>query len=198
MEDARIVLHRRLSTKFVVIAFLLSFAPLTFLYIFSTNTATEMLIESLRNGLKEKSYLVGADIDRFFSQRERDVRILSQADVLEGTRIEDIIRYLTEIIQETPYLDDIDVINNDGIFIASSGEQNEQGKHILELHPTLEELFDDVRAGSQGQIFVSELLVTGQWPGIGFPDPHHRPYKHHRRKDASSRNQSRDGCENRC
>ena len=93
MEDARIVLHRKLSTKFVVIAFLLSFAPLTFLYIFSTNTATEMLIESLGNGLKEKSYLVGADIDRFFSQRERDVRILSQADVLEGTRIEDIIRY---------------------------------------------------------------------------------------------------------
>ena len=62
---------------------LLSLAPLMFVYVNATNTAADMLVASLQEDLKEKSFLVGADIDRYFSQREHDVRILSQADVLE-------------------------------------------------------------------------------------------------------------------
>ena len=167
----RIALHQRLSSKFVVIVFLLSFAPLSFLYFFSIDTAAEVLTDSLRDDLKEKSYMVGANIDRFFFERELDVRILSQADVLEGENIDAIIQYLTEIIHETPYLDDIDVIDSAGVFIASSGEQNEQGKHVLEMHPELEGLLEAVQTGSQGQIFVSNLMELDGGPGLAFLTP---------------------------
>ena len=163
-------MHRRLSTKLLVIG-LLALCPLLFLYYFASNTASEMLIESLRNDLREKSFLVGADIDRYFDQRERDVRTLSQADVLETNDIGHIIQYLTEIVSDTPYLDDVDVINIDGKIIASSGDQNERGQNVLDQHPSLRNLFARVRSAKQGDIFVSEVLILDGGPGLAFLTP---------------------------
>ena len=85
--------------------------------------------------------------------------------------IEKIIQYLTEVIQETPYLDDIDIINPNGIIIASSGEQNEKGKHVLELYPELQTLFSDSQMAQQGDIFVSNILELDSGPGLAFLTP---------------------------
>jgi len=164
-------LHKRLTTKFVAMALLLFLAPQVALFFYSSNTASEMLIESLRNDLKEKSFLVGADIDRFFQQRLHDVLILSQADVLETTKIGAIIQYLTEVIEATPYLDDIDVIDINGTIIASSGEQNEKGHNILQLFPSLRHPFVDLLISQQGDIFVSEILDLDGGPGLAFLTP---------------------------
>jgi hypothetical protein len=164
-------LHRRLTTKFVVMALVLFLAPQVFIYFYATRTASDMLIDSLRNDLKEKSFLVGADIDRYFDQRLHDVRILSQADVLEGVNTNAIIQYLTEIIDETPYLNDLDIINTEGIIIASSGEQNEKGQHILALHPSLKMIFSEIQKAKQGQIYVSEILPLDSGPGLAFLTP---------------------------
>lgn len=166
-----IPIYRRLTSKFVGMILLFTLCPLIFLYFFSVNIASEALLASLRNDLQEKSFLVGADIDRFFSQRERDVRILSQADVLEQDNINKIIKYISEIINETPFLDDIDVIDNDGIIIASTGEQNEIGKHVLSLFPSLKPLFNDIRMAKQGQVFVSGILNLDSGPGLAFLTP---------------------------
>ena len=171
MNKDQIPIMNRLTTKFVGIAVLLSLVPLLFLFYFSTSSARDMLVESLRDNLKEKSFLVGADIDRYFTQRVHDVRVLSQADVLEGDDIPSIIQYLTEVIQETPYLDDIDIIDSRGIVIASSGEQNESGKHILELYPELKKLFSDSQQANQGDIFVSNILELDAGPGLAFLTP---------------------------
>ncbi len=57
MAQNTIALHRRLTSKFVVMALLFFLVPQVFLYFFSSNTASEMLIESLRENLKEKAYL---------------------------------------------------------------------------------------------------------------------------------------------
>ncbi|MEE8057103.1 MAG: ATP-binding protein [Pseudomonadales bacterium] len=170
-SSSSIKLHKRLTSKFIGMAFLLSLLPLVFLYQYSTSTAEEMLIQSLQKDLTEKSFLVGADIDRYFTQRVHDVRVLSQADVLEGNNIQNIIQYLTEVIQETPYLDDIDIIDPNGIVIASSGEQNEQGKHILELYPELKTLFGDSQKASQGEIFISDILALDNGAGLAFLTP---------------------------
>jgi len=171
MASEKIYWHKRLTSKFLGIAFILSMLPLIFIYNYSINNATDMLTTSLRNDLKEKSFLVGADIDRYFEQRKHDVKILSQADVLEGESIEKIIQYLTEVIKETPYLDDIDVINPEGIVIASSGQQNEKGKHVLELYPQLNTLFSESQNANQGDLYVSNILELDNGPGLAFLTP---------------------------
>jgi len=171
MRSHEIPVHKKLGSKFFVITLLISLVPLAIVYVFSANSASNMLVESLRNNLKEKAFLVGADIDRYFHQREHDVRVLSQADVLEGDSIERIVQYLTEVIEETPYLDDIDIIDKNGFVIASSGEQNEKGKSARELYPGLLSLISAARNGKQGQILVSEVLELDHGPGIAFLTP---------------------------
>ncbi len=171
MPDNTIPSYRRLTPKFVGASLFLSLIPLIFLYFIASSNASQMLIESLRGDLKEKSFLVGANIDQFFNERYHDVRILSQADVLEAENTNAIIKYLTEIIEETPYLDDIDVIDIDGIIIASSGVQNEKGMHVIAQHPTLKSLFNDVRVAKQGEVFVSGILDLDSGPGLAFLTP---------------------------
>ncbi|MBL4740671.1 MAG: cache domain-containing protein, partial [Sneathiella sp.] len=146
-------------------------APQAILYFYSSNTASEMLVNSLKEDLKEKSFLVGADIDRFFNQRLHDVLILSQADVLESNEIDAMIQYLTEVIEATPYLDGLDVIDIKGNIIASSGEQNEQGSNVLQLYPSLRYIFVDLLAAKQGDIFVSEILKLDNGAGLAFLTP---------------------------
>ena len=167
----KIRFHRRLTTKFIGIAILITFMPLMLIYYFTVNTATSMLTESLREGLKQKSLLVGAGIDRYFTQREHDVRLLSQADVLEGDDVAAITQYLMEVIKQTPYLNDIDVIDSNGIIIANSGDQDENGNHVLEIHPKLKTLFNHSQAAQQGDIFVSDILPLDNGLGLAFLTP---------------------------
>ena|GEM_PF-3131512 len=161
----------RLTSKFLAMTLLLFLAPQVAMYYYTSNAASQMLVDSLRDDLKEKSFLVGADIDRLFDQRSTDVLILSQADVLETENVPAIIQYLTEVIEGTPYLDDIDVIQIDGTIIASSGEQNERGQNILQLYPELRHIFVDVLAGKQGDLFVSEILELDSGAGLAFLTP---------------------------
>ena len=131
MTSVRIPFRQRLSSRFVALMLLLTLVPLLALFVISSNLTSDVLTQSLASDLEEKAFLVGADIDRFWTQRENDARLLSQADVLESDNAAAIIKYLTEIIEETEFLDDIDVIDRDGIITASSGEQNERGVSIL-------------------------------------------------------------------
>jgi C4-dicarboxylate-specific signal transduction histidine kinase len=172
MAKNHIALHRRLTSKCIVMALLISLAPQSFLYFYSSNSASEMLIESLRNDLKEKAFLVGADIDRFFKQREHDVLTLSQADVLEGEDVDATSQYLAEIIQGNPYLDAIHVHDLDGMLISGSGEMNNLGMNLNQLHSSLGPLFEDSLFAVQGDVFVSEILELGSGePGIVFLTP---------------------------
>ncbi len=171
MKYQTIAPHRRLVTKFAAMAVFLSLIPQVVIYLLASQTTSSVLLETLRTSLEEKSFLVGAGIDRFFLQRERDVRILSQADVLEGSNLDAIIQYLTEVIEETPYLDDIDIIDTDGIIVASSGEQNERGEHVLTQRPSLESVFSAVTSARQGEVFVSHVLDLDKGPGLAFLTP---------------------------
>jgi hypothetical protein len=101
MKHGAIAHHRRLITKFVAMAMFFFLVPQAITYVLSSRSTSAMLLETLRVSLEEKSFLAGADIDRFFLQRERDARVLSQADVLEGDDLDAVIQYLTEITKET-------------------------------------------------------------------------------------------------
>jgi hypothetical protein len=67
MKHGAIALHRRLITKFVAMAVFFSLVPQAITYVLSSRSTSAMILETLRVSLEEKSFLVGADIDRFFS-----------------------------------------------------------------------------------------------------------------------------------
>jgi hypothetical protein len=47
-------------------AVFLSLIPQVVIYLLASQTTSSVLLETLRTSLKEKSFLVGAGIDRFF------------------------------------------------------------------------------------------------------------------------------------
>ena len=67
MKHGAIALHRRLITKFVAMAMFFFLVPQAITYVLSSRSTSAMLLETLRVSLEEKSFLAGADIDRFFS-----------------------------------------------------------------------------------------------------------------------------------
>ena len=101
--DFQIPVYKKLTSKFAAMVLVLFLAPQVLLYFYSSNKASDMLIESLSDDLKEKAFLVCADIDRYFDQRQYDVLALSQADILETDNVLAINQYLTEITEATPY-----------------------------------------------------------------------------------------------
>ena len=170
-QPSHIPLHRRLTSKFVAMAVLFTLAPLFFIYFFSVKTASDALVDSLRADLQEKSFLVGADIDRLLRQREHEIRVLSQADVFEHDDETAIASYLSKVHQESAYLNNIEVIGKDSLIIAGSGSNDEKGISILSIRPALEKIWMDTQNGKQGDVFVSEVMELDNGPGVAFLTP---------------------------
>ncbi|MBT5752491.1 MAG: cache domain-containing protein, partial [Rhodospirillaceae bacterium] len=170
-QPSHIPLHRRLTSKFIAMAIMFTLVPLFFIYFFSAETASNALIDSLRTDLQEKTFLVGADIDRLLEQRLHEIRILSQADVLEGDDATAITKYLNETHRESIYLDSIEVIGRDELIFAGSGSTDEKGLNILSLHPGLEAIFNHALDGKQGDVFVSEATELDSGLGVAFLTP---------------------------
>jgi hypothetical protein len=59
MAQESIALHRRLTSKFVAMALLFFLAPQVFLYFFASNTASDVLIESLSSPLTKSALDAG-------------------------------------------------------------------------------------------------------------------------------------------
>lgn len=51
MADPKIALYRRLNTKFIAMAFILFLLPQILLYFYTSNSASDMLVESLRKSV---------------------------------------------------------------------------------------------------------------------------------------------------
>lgn len=163
--------HRRLTIKFMGIAVLLFLAPQIFLYFYTTEKTSDLLISNLEEDLKEKAFLVGGNIDRFFRQRAYDVSIHAQAKPFEDGNLRDMYQYIKKILEDNPYLDDIDVLDIDGKIISSSSDQDILGENILENHPTLRELFFDLLKSELGALYVSDILLLDSGPGLAFLTP---------------------------
>ena len=97
-----------------LIAILSVLVPLIIFASISLYSSSQALTQVISNELKEKSILVAYDIDKFIAGRITNARVLSQADVLEGGKIKQIIQYLTEIVAADEWIEDIDIISPSG------------------------------------------------------------------------------------
>ena len=160
-----------LIAKYVVSGLAVSLLPLIMLYFIAAHYSSKMLIDSLSNELTEESYLVARDIDRVISQRIVNTRILSKADALKSNDIKRNNTYLTEIVSESIYLYDIDLINSSGNVIASSGTNYKSDLHFSNLGPQLNELFLSALQAKQGDVLVLYTVDLDGGPGVAFMAP---------------------------
>ena len=165
MKDSQ---NKQLSYESIISisAVLLVLIPLVAVVIVSIYSSSHALTNSLEKELEKQSILMGFSINAFLDERIVDARIISQADVLEQGNINKKIQYLTEIVKENQWIDDIDMVNTEGNIILSSGGQNEKGMLFWQNNKDYKNLFQAASKASQGQVFVSEATLIDSGFGI--------------------------------
>ncbi len=172
MPKHNISKERRLGIYFGLIAVFISFVPMFGLYLFASDSASQLLHRILSSELKQKAVLVATDIDRFYAERMDDIRVLSQADVLETDNHAAIAQYLAEVAEGSNHLKQITVATIEGVVIARAHKTPQQTDHLNESYPLLKKIFTQVLIAAQGDVYVSELTDTEQGgKGILFVTP---------------------------
>ena len=159
---------KSLSVRFLAVNFLVAVVPLlVFLYFTVPRTQTS-LANSLSGSLQTKAVVAAYGIDRFLEERVVEARVLSQADVLETADVAARIQYLTEVVEATPWIADIDIVSIDGVTICSSGDQNEKGLLAGDVLPGIGSVLRAASKGRQGEVFVSEAISIDSGTGLCF------------------------------
>ncbi|MCV6636969.1 response regulator [Candidatus Albibeggiatoa sp. nov. NOAA] len=148
-----------LSTKIILMALLLALIPLIITYFVASSLFTDTLINNIQQNLTAQAVQAGHSIDQFFHQRITDIKMLSQADLLEENDADKINQYLEEIQIENNLLHDIYVVSPTGEFIAAAKDKDKISKNIQSLNLSiLTHLFDKSLMSGQGDVLVSEAL----------------------------------------
>jgi len=160
-----------LETMISIAAVFAVLIPIVIFTLISLYSSSNALTNVIKQELQAQSVLVSYSINEFIDERIIDARVISQADVLEQENINSKIQYLTEIVHENKWIDDIDILSTDGTIVASSGVQNEKGNLFWWLHPEYEGLYLAAIKARQGQVYVSEATILDNGPGILFVTP---------------------------
>lgn len=172
MKSSKVIMKHLSSESIIAIVVIaLVLIPLVSFSMFSFYQVSQSLTNIIKQDIEAKSILVASDIDNFITERIIDARVVSQADVFEGDNVTAKSQYLTEVVAENKWINDIDVIDKTGIIIASSGTQNETGKLFWERYPIDRSLFLSVTRARQGQVYVSEAIPLDTGSGILFITP---------------------------
>lgn len=154
------LINKSINTKFVFLAIVSSAIPLLIVTFLSVSKSISSLEHLLAEELMNKASLVGDEIDDFFDQRISDIKVLSQADVLEDSDTQAAKQYFDEVLQANPMLNRLMVIDPQGNVSSSSGDQSLIGQSLGQINSDVSAMFSKVLAGTQGDVYMTDALKS--------------------------------------
>ena len=146
--------------KIRLLSSLICVIPVLVVSIYSVSSSTDTLKEVLAQELQAKASLVGKEIDSYFDQRQRDLLVVSQADVLEGADSETKGQYLNEIVQANPEISDYIILDKNAEPEVSA-KPNGYGSQWANAPDSLKTLIGEVfKSGAQGDVFLTDAVKT--------------------------------------
>ncbi len=149
---------RSLATKLVALALAACIIPVAIVTIISVFQSINALTNTLGEELMNKSAMVGNEIDNYFEQRIADIRVLSQANVLEAENADEKRQYFDEVLEANQNLTHIFVLSSEGVITASSGSQNIIGTSMSQENASAGALVSDIVKASQGDVFLTDAV----------------------------------------
>lgn len=148
-----------LSVRIIIMALALSLIPLLMVYALVSYMFTEVLISNIQQNITAQAIQAGHSVNQFFHQRITDIKMISQADILENDNYTEINQYLEEIKIENNLLHDLYVILPSGEFIAATEDKSKISTNIHDLNLSqISQLFKQTLNSKQGDVFVSEVV----------------------------------------
>lgn len=154
-------------TSLVLLATLL---PLLMFYLLGVQTFLSDMKSVLARELRTKAALAAKDLDHFIEQRIIDTKTISRSRVLLSPDLNEVSRYLNDVAKENPWINEIDLLNEDGFLIAHSSEETLENEPIWEHYPQLEYFWETNPKKRLKDIYVSETenLDNGEGAGVLF------------------------------
>ena len=150
-----------LKSKIIAIAFFSTIVPMTIVTLLATYQSSTSFRKTIGNELASKSLLIGDYIACLVNQKTIEIKMLSQADVMESDSAESIGQYLDEIRAENNTISSLLVLNDQNSPIAVSGfkaSENSFKDHLPNLTKKFSDALADVTE-KQGAVFVSEAFM---------------------------------------
>lgn len=162
-----------LSLKFRITALVLVAAVIP-LFIFngiSAKRSKDIMMMTAAENIKAQSIMVARDINRFVRQRLTEIKMISQADAFQSNDRAQLLDYFKSVMYENDAIDDINVVDLNGIILVSAADPNKTGNTAWHINMGVKEPLLAVKNAVNGAVYASEAQMTGGGAKIIFVTP---------------------------
>jgi len=150
-------IRTKLYIAFIFAAVVLSISLMSVAY-FSMVTHFE---QYEGNRLKDNVIQSAKAIDNFMFTRVKDFNVLSNNPLFNMSSNEIISDYLSRVVDQYPFYEDIYFVNLNAIIISSSGKRF-IGENIINLEPDIKDEFYKTIVGGNESVYISDIANVSQ------------------------------------
>jgi signal transduction histidine kinase len=157
MIKLKISLLKSIKFKLIVFLVIISFLPLLIFSFINISQSKKIIQNELTNNLLLKTKLLSTATTNYLEERANQVRLITQADVLEGNKFLEIQQYIKEVKATTNEIIDIDIYDLNGKRLASADDDDdikERGKTFYEEYSIFEDLYNKTKNGRQNDVLI--------------------------------------------
>jgi len=157
-----------LKAKLTILAFSISVLFLTLFIVFSSLISKKKLTDDAVRNMQQLSATIARDVEQVIHGSMLNAILIAQNDRLVIGKASEIVAYFSEVLEFNPIMVDLNVLNLEGLFIAGIGGQTQTDKPFSKIPPPLKKIFRQAIYGEQGEVYISERLITEHGPSIVF------------------------------
>ena len=113
------------------------------------------------NRLKDNVVQSAKSIDNFMFTRVKDFNVLSNNPLFSMSSNEIISDYLSRVVEQYPFYEDIFFVNKNAIIISSSSNQF-IGENMLKNEPDIKDEFHKTINGGHESVYISDIAKVSQ------------------------------------
>ncbi len=150
-------IRTKLIIAFIGTAFVLAVSLMAFVYL----SMLSHFEQQEGNRLKDNVIQSAKAIDNFMFARVKDFNLLSNNPLFSISSNEIISDYLSRVVEQYPYYEQISFVDKDAIILSSSS-QGVCGLNIIDIEPDIEEKFQKSLIGGNDDVYISNLAKVSQ------------------------------------
>ncbi len=150
-------IRKKIQIRFFGIAFILAVSLMSIVYFSMVSHFERQEGDKLKNNVIQSA----KSIDNFMFTRVKDLNILSNNPLFSTSSNTTISNYLSRVVEQYPYYDNITFINTEAIILASSSKEH-IGLNIIDIEPDIEEEFYKTLNGGDDDVYISDIAKISQ------------------------------------
>ena len=152
--------------KLTIILTVVVLLPLLLFSFLSQHVVSNAVARNIANNLEKTSLLLANEMSHILNEQVNQIGILSQAIALKSDNTKHIARYLKELVAQRSWIGHIDVVDADGVIIASSKPQGVIGAPILHQRPSSSRIDTMLASAELGDVFIAETSGHDKQSGL--------------------------------